>query len=116
MVSVAQFRELALSFTEAVESPHFEKASFRIRRKVFATLDESAHRACLKLTEREQDLFCLFDRTVMYPVPNKFGKQGWTFVALPLIELETLHDALRAAYCATAPGALRRLYETPASE
>ena len=39
MVSVETFRQLALAFTEAVEAPHFEKASFSVTKKIFATLD-----------------------------------------------------------------------------
>ena len=39
MVSIDTFRKLALSFDEAVEQPHFEKPSFRVNKKIFATLD-----------------------------------------------------------------------------
>ena len=44
--SIAKFRELALSFPEAEESPHFDLSSFRVRGKIFATVppgDEFAH-------------------------------------------------------------------------
>lgn len=33
MVSVDTVRQLALSFDEAVELPHFDRASFRIKKK-----------------------------------------------------------------------------------
>ncbi len=33
-------RHLALSLPEAAEAPHFEKSSFRVRGKIFATLTE----------------------------------------------------------------------------
>jgi hypothetical protein len=42
--------------------------------------------------------FSAFDKTVIYPVPNKWGKQGWTFVELDKVEEETLIDALTTAY------------------
>jgi hypothetical protein len=51
MVSIETFRKLALSFPEATEEPHFEKSSFRIRKKIFATFDEKNNRAVLKLNE-----------------------------------------------------------------
>lgn len=92
------FRNIAMSFSDTVEMPHFEKASFRVKKKIFATLDEKNERACLKLSVSEQDLFSLFDKKIIYPVPNKWGKQGWTFVELALVKDEMLVDAVAAAY------------------
>ena len=40
MVSIDTFRKLALSFPEATEEPHFEKTSFRVKKKIFATYDD----------------------------------------------------------------------------
>jgi hypothetical protein len=34
----AAFRKLALSMPEAVEVPHFERTSFRVGKKIFATM------------------------------------------------------------------------------
>ncbi len=40
----AEARRLALSLPEVAEQPHFEKASFRVRGKIFATLTgEGSH-------------------------------------------------------------------------
>jgi hypothetical protein len=39
MVDIATFRQLARSFPETSEQPHFEKPSFRVGKKIFATLD-----------------------------------------------------------------------------
>lgn len=82
MISFRTFRAIALSLPEAEESPHFEKTSFRIRKKIFATYDAKKDRATLKLSEIDQDVFSAADRSVIYPVPNKWGRQGWTFVEL----------------------------------
>lgn len=82
MVSIKAFRKLALSFPETTELPHFENTSFRVMKKIFATLSENRERACLKFSEIDQSAFCSFDETVIYPVPNKWGKQGWTLVEL----------------------------------
>ncbi len=40
MVSIKAAREIALSFDEVTEEPHFEKASFRVKKKIYATLNE----------------------------------------------------------------------------
>ena len=47
MVTVGTFRQMALSLPGAVELPHFDRASFRVNKKIFATLDE-------KLTAKTQ--------------------------------------------------------------
>jgi predicted DNA-binding protein (MmcQ/YjbR family) len=98
MVSVKTFRQIALSLEGAKEEPHFEKISFRVKKKIFATLNEKENRATIKLSLTEQDLFCVYDKNVMYPVPNKWGKQGWTHINLKTIPKEMCEDALKTAY------------------
>jgi hypothetical protein len=71
MVDIETFRALALSFPDASEEPHFEKTSFRVNKKIFATLDVENNRACLMLSEVDQSVFCVFDKAIIYPVPNK---------------------------------------------
>jgi predicted DNA-binding protein (MmcQ/YjbR family) len=103
MVSIETFQKIALAFPEAKEEPHFEITSFRVAKKIFATLDISEKRATLKLSLKDQDIFCLYDKNVMYPVPNKWGKQGWTHINLKTIKKEMCIDALRVAYSTVAP-------------
>jgi hypothetical protein len=103
MISPETLRSLALSLPEATEAPHFEKTSFRVRGKIFATYDPAAHRASLKLSAIDQDVFTAVDRTLLFPVPNQWGRQGWTLVDLSRVEEALLADALAAAYCNTAP-------------
>ena len=35
---------------------------------------------------------------IFYPVPNKWGKQGWTMVELSNVRLEIFKDALMCSY------------------
>ena len=98
MVDEATLRNIALSFPDTVEQPHFEKTSFRAKKKIFATYSAYDKRACLKLSEIDQSVFCSFNKSIIYPVPNKWGKQGWTLFELNKIEVEMLHDALETAY------------------
>lgn len=109
MVSSTSFRTLALSFPEATEAPHFEKISFRVKGKIFATCDEKHKMACLKLSEINQDLFSLADKSVVYPVNNKWGKQGWTMVDLSKVSKPMFTAVLTAAYCEVAPAKLAAL-------
>ncbi|MGB4770722.1 MAG: MmcQ/YjbR family DNA-binding protein [Chitinophagaceae bacterium] len=105
MVDLMYFRQLALSFPEAKEEPHFEKISFRVRKKIFATYDQAKNRACLKLTEADQDIFSLAGPDIIYPVDNKWGKQGWTLIELAKVQKKLFNDALTTAYKTVAPSA-----------
>jgi hypothetical protein len=103
MVSIQMFKALALSFTQTVALPHFEKTSFRVNKKIFATLDESNHIAVVKLSDIDQSTFCAYDKAIIYAVPSKWGKQGWTCVALKKIKKAMLQDILTTAYKCVAP-------------
>ncbi len=98
MVDIETFRQLALSFPETTEQPHFEKTSFRVNNKIFATLDVKNNRGCLMLSEIDQSVFSAYDETVIYPVPNKWGKRGATFVELETVRKSMLKDAMLQAY------------------
>lgn len=97
MVSPDTFRKMALALAAAEESPHFEKASFRIRRKIFATLSEKENRVMLRLSPADQSVYCLY-APCFSPVPGTWGKSGATFVALEGVKKDVLHEALQAAY------------------
>ena len=89
---------MALSLPGAIELPHFEKTSFRVNKKIFATLDVANMRACLMLSPVDQSVFAAYDKTVIYPVPNKWGLKGATFAELSTIHPDLLKDALDQAY------------------
>ena len=103
MVSIDTFRKLALSFPEATEEPHFEKISFKVKKKIFATYDHENKRACIKLSEIDQDVFSAADKTIIFPVDNKWSKQGWTLIEMSKVRKELFIDALTTAYCEVAP-------------
>ena len=49
MITARRFRTLCLSYPDAVELPHFDRASFRANKKIFATLAADEKSAMLKL-------------------------------------------------------------------
>lgn len=112
MISVENFRKIALEFEEAEEQPHFEKSSFRVNKKIFATLDAKLKSVTIKLSEIEQSVFGAFDKTIIYPVNGAWGKQGWTIVELTKVKKEVLKDALTTSYCNVAPKKLCEKYKT----
>jgi predicted DNA-binding protein (MmcQ/YjbR family) len=110
MVNINTAKKLALEFEGAEEAPHFERISFRVQKKIFATLDIKLNQMVLKFTEIEQSVFSAYDHTIIYPIPNKWGKQGWTIVELKKVKKEVLKDAIRTSYCHVAPKVLAAKY------
>lgn len=98
MVSIAAFKEMAMALNEVVELPHFERTSFRVNKKIFATLDIQKKLVCLMLSEIDQSAFSTYDPKVIYPVPNKWGLKGATYVELAKVRKEVLKDALQVAH------------------
>ena len=109
-MTVNQFRKLALSFPTTEEHPHFDRAAFKvIKKKIFATMLEKDGTANLKLSAVDQSVFCEFEKGAIYPLPNKWGLQGWTTFELKKIPQELMRDALETAYQeATKPPAKKK--------
>jgi len=102
MVTLETLRTIALSLPEVTEEPHFEKISFRVKKKIFATYDDQLKTACVKLTEVDQSVFATA-KAIIYPVANKWGKQGWTIIEMKKVHKDLFKDAVVTAYCAVAP-------------
>ena len=73
MITPSTVRQLALSFDETVELPHFDRTSFRVRNKIFATMLERENIAVLMLSTIDQSVFCAYDSDMMYPVGLKYS-------------------------------------------
>ena len=89
---------MALSFPDAVELPHFDIPSFRIKGRIFATVWVKDNRAMLKLTPIDQSVFCSFDQRIFFPVPGAWGTKGATLVELSKVRKDMLLDALGMSY------------------
>lgn len=111
MITAQYVRKMALSFEEAVELPHFDRTSFRVRGKIYVTMLEKDNIAVLMLSPIDQSVFCKFDLSAMYPVPNKWGKGGSTIVELKKVRKDIFLDALTMAYCRVAPKSLAAKYQ-----
>jgi YjbR len=99
MISLKAFCELALSFPGTAEAPHFDRIVFKvINKRIFATLHAISATANIRLQQKDQSLFCSYDKTIIYPVPNKWGLQGWTTFELKKAPRELVLDALDSAY------------------
>jgi len=111
MISFESYKQIALSFPETSEQPHFDKISFRIGKKIFATYDAKKNLACLLLSPIDQSVFSAFDSSIIFPVPNKWGQKGATLFNLDKVRVDLFTDALTTAYCKVAPKKLAEKYK-----
>lgn len=112
MLTVAEFRALALSLPKSVEKPHLNRASFRVdapRGKTIATLLEEDETANVFLTPEEQEMLIASEPSVFSKVPNKWGDNGATTIALSAVDETTALSALRMSWRHAAPGKLHEL-------
>ena len=105
-MTINQIIDLALSFPEVMEAPHFVKTSFRVRKKIFATLNKEKMNLVVKLPILDQSVFCDMMSEIVQPVAGGWGKKGWTSVDFETIPHEGLKDLLTTAYKEVAPASL----------
>ena len=103
MVTREQVRKLALSFPEAEESSHFDQPDFRVRGKIFATLDADGKRGTLKLAPELQAMVLDARGEAFYPAAGYWGAQGWTNYRPAKVELAELKGLMEEAWLRVAP-------------
>jgi len=97
-MNLEEFIEMALSFPGTISQPHFDRTAFKITgKRIYATLHDKSESANISLSTAEQKIFCSIDKAI-YPVPNKWGDQGWTTFELNKTERAVVLDALNSAY------------------
>ena len=103
MIDVETVRRLALALPEAEERDHRGHPSFRVGKKIFATLWPDERRTVLKLEPAEQTALTTLFPSAFAPLPGGWGRQGWTNVQLDHVEHDAFATALRTAWRSVAP-------------
>jgi hypothetical protein len=93
----AAFRKIALSLEGTTDAPHFDRTAFKVAR-IYATLAADGRTANLKFAPDEQELKCMVAADAFAPVPNAWGKQGWTTATLAKLTDAELKSALQTAW------------------
>ena len=109
MTTSADFRRIALSLEGTSEAAHFDRMAFKVTR-IYATLAADGRSANLKFAPDEQEMKCLLAPEAFAPVPNAWGKQGWTVATLSELSVAELRHALDMAWhhaLAKKPGSPR---------
>lgn len=93
---------MALSLEGTTEAPHFDRAAFKVAR-IFVTLAADGKTANFKFTPDEQEFKCMMLPAAFAPVPNAWGKQGWTTATLAKMSADDLKAALETAWQHAVP-------------
>ncbi|HET7850562.1 MAG TPA: MmcQ/YjbR family DNA-binding protein [Pseudolabrys sp.] len=116
MATAAEFRRIALSLAGTVEAPHFDRTAFKAAR-IYATLAADRKTANFRFTPDEQELKCMVAADAFAPIPNAWGRQGWTVGTLAKLSTAELGAALEMAWRHAQPrrGIRRRRQTIPKS-
>jgi hypothetical protein len=97
MATSEDLRRLALSLEGTTEAPHFDRAAFKVAR-IYVTLAADGRSANFRFTPDEQEFKCMLAPEDFAPVPNAWGRQGWTTANLSSLSPAELEDALKTAW------------------
>jgi hypothetical protein len=97
MATGKDLRRMALALDGTTEAPHFDRAAFKVAR-IYVTLAADGKTANFNFTPDEQEFKCLLAPKAFAPIPNAWGKQGWTTVKLSELSAAELKSALEMAY------------------
>lgn len=98
-MKVADFRRIALSLRNTVESAHMGQPDFRVNGRIFATL-ASARQGYgnLMLTLEQQTSFVEEMPEVFLPISGGWGRMGMTHIRLAEASEDVLYGALYTAW------------------
>lgn len=98
-MTAAEFRKIALSLPEAVESVHVGHPDFRVRNKIFATLGyPNKNHGALMLTPAEQQKAISRNSAAFSPVNGAWGRRRNTLALLEAINAKALREWMALAW------------------
>lgn len=107
MTTGRDLRRLALALEGTTEAPHFDRAAFKVAR-TYVTLAADGRTANFKFTPDEQEFKCMMAPDAFAPIPNAWGRQGWTMAALSKLSATELKSTLEMAWAHALPKKPRR--------
>ncbi len=97
MPSTQDVIKITTALKGTTNAPHFERTAFKVRR-TYATLAADGLSINLKFSPDEQEFKCLIHPKAFTPVPNAWGRQGWTICELSKLTAEELQNAQTMAW------------------
>jgi hypothetical protein len=97
VATARDLRRMALALEGTTEAPHFDRAAFKVHR-IYVTLAADGKTANFNFTPEEQEFKCLLAPKAFAPIPNAWGRKGWTTATLSALSAADLKNALETAY------------------
>ncbi len=88
---------IARSLAGTAEAPHFDRLAFKVVR-TYATLAADGQTLNLNFLPDEQEFKCLLAPEAFVPIPNGWGRNGWTVATLAALDEAELRAALTMAW------------------
>jgi len=107
MATSKDLRRIALSLDGTTEAPHFDRPAFKVAR-IYVTLAADGRTANFKFAPDEQELKCITAPDAFSPIPNAWGRQGWTTAQLDALSVKELAYALEIAWRHAKPPSRKR--------
>jgi len=105
-------RQFALSLPETTEEPHFEKSSFRVKGKIFATVPQDGEHLHVVVDPLEHAALLAGDAAAYEEIVwGKQVKVDWIRVNLPAADESEVLELLEDAWRAKAPKRVRNAYD-----
>ena len=105
MITVEEVRNLALSLPEVREEPHFDRASFRVRGRIFATIAPDGKSGMLKLDLDAHETLLAAQPETFFSFGG-FSRNGATGVRFARVKKQMFRELLDEAFCNVAPRTL----------
>jgi len=103
-MTAKDFRQLALSLPQVVESAHMGHPDFRVENRIFATLGYPGPGwGMVKLTPDQQEWLVRAHPETFAPVAGAWGRAGNTNVRLRAARKREVRDAMTTAWRNCAP-------------
>lgn len=110
MPDAQELRGYALAMPEAEEVETWGHPTFRVRGKIFATLDADGEHGGVKTTKLEQ-VALVSSEPNTFAVPAYVGRYGWVQVRLDAVDSDHLQELIIDAWRQTAPKRLVREFD-----
>jgi hypothetical protein len=102
-MTAEDFRHVALSLPQAVESMHMGHADFRVGGKIFATLSADETTGVVMLSRDDQEELVRLHPEAFTPAAGSWGLRACTRVMLAAVRLPVLQHAMTSAWRNKAP-------------
>jgi predicted DNA-binding protein (MmcQ/YjbR family) len=97
MANANDLKRIARNLEGTMQAPHFDRTAFRVAR-IYATLAADELTVNLAFTPDEQEFKVMMAPAAFAPVPNAWGKQGWTTLTLSEVDEAELRAAIEMAW------------------